>query len=168
MMPFGEKRGLRAAMSSGVDLLNGLAVLAGIERLRIAGVTGGPDNDYFAQAAGVMDALRDYDLVVAHVESPDEAGHAGDVEAKLAAVEAIDREFAGRALAYSGELRVLAMPDHPTPIALKTHVGEAVPFVIHGTGVVGTGASGYDESAAGGTGLFIDPGHGVMGLLLGE
>jgi len=166
MTPFAESRGLKAAMSSGVDLLNGLAVLAGIDRLTIAGVTDGLDNDYFAQGAGVMHALNDYDLVVAHVESPDEAGHGGDIDAKIAAIEAIDREVLGRALAYDGDLRVLAMPDHLTPIAIKTHVGEPVPFVLHGPGLSGGAADAYSEEAAADTGVFVDPGRRVMDLLL--
>lgn len=166
LVPFTEARGLRAAMTSGVDLLNGLAVLAGIERLDIMGVTDGPDNDYASQAAGTLHALKKHDLVIAHVESPDEAGHAGDIGAKIEAIEAIDREVLSRVLAYDGTLRVLATPDHPTPVALKTHVGEAVPFVLCGPGVSSNGAESFDEATAGGTGLFVDPGHGVMDMLL--
>ena len=147
-------------------MLNGLAVLAGIERLDIMGVTDGPDNDYASQAAGTLHALMKYDLVIAHVESPDEAGHAGDIGAKVEAIEAIDREVLGRVLAYDGTLRVLATPDHPTPVALKTHVGEAVPFVLCGPGVFSNGAESFDEATAGGTGLFVDPGRGVMDMLL--
>ena len=166
MASFSEARGISAAMTSGVDLLNGLAVLTGIDRLNIMGVTDGPDNDYAAQAAGTIHALGKYDLVVAHIESPDEAGHAGDMRAKIEAIEAIDREVIGRVLSRGGALRVLAMPDHPTPVALKTHVGEAVPFVLWGHRVEHNGAESYDESAAAGTGLIEDPGHGVMDLLL--
>ena len=166
LVPFAEAHGLRAAMTSGVDLLNGLAVLAGIERLDIMDVTDGPDNDYASQAAGTLHALARHDLVIAHVESPDEAGHAGDIDAKIEAIEAIDREVLGRVLAYDGSLRVLATPDHPTPVALKTHVGEAVPFVLCGPGVSSNGAESFDEATAGGTGLFVDPGHGVMDMLL--
>ena len=90
-------------MTSGVDLLNGLAVLFGIDRLAIAGITDGPDNDYVAQAEGALAALEDHDLVVVHVESPDEAGHAGDVAAKIAGIEAIDREVLSRVLAYGDD-----------------------------------------------------------------
>lgn len=168
MVPFAERRGVSAAMSSGVDLLNGLAVLAGIDRLEIAGVSDGPDNDYAAQAEGSLAALVDHDLVVIHVESPDESGHAGDIDAKIASIEAIDREVVARVLAHPGPMRVLAMPDHPTPIALKTHVGEPVPFILFGEGVTSNGAAAYDEAAAAATGLLVDPGRGVMGLLLGE
>ena len=166
MAGFTEARSVRAAMTSGVDLLNGLAVLAGIDRLHIEGVSDGPDNDYEAQARGALAALDEHDLVIIHVESPDEAGHAGDLEAKLRAIEAIDREVVARALGYPAPLRILAMPDHPTPVALKTHVGESVPFVLYGPGVSWNGADGYCEPFATGTGLVVDPGRGVMDLLL--
>jgi 2,3-bisphosphoglycerate-independent phosphoglycerate mutase len=166
MVPFSERWGVRAAMTSGVDLLNGLAVLAGIDRLSIAGVSDGPDNDYVAQAQGGLAALEDHDLVVIHVESPDEAGHAGDVAQKLAGIEAIDRAVISRVMERPGDVRLLAMPDHPTPIALKTHVGEPVPFLLAGGGVAANGAASFDEVAAAATGLVLDPGHQVMGLLL--
>lgn len=166
MTDFYVGRGMRAAMTSGVDLLNGLAVLAGIDRLSVEGVSDGPDNDYAGQALGAIDALKDHDVVIVHVEAPDEAGHAGDIDAKLAAIEAIDREVVARLRESGIEMRMLAMPDHPTPIALKTHVGEAVPFVLWGPGIPSNGAHAYSEPAATGTGLFVDPGRGVMDLLL--
>jgi len=169
MVPFAELRGVSGAMTSGVDLLNGLAVLAGMGRLDIPGVTGGSDNDYAEQAEGAIEALYDYDLVVIHVESPDEEGHEGDVEGKVAAIEAIDREVVARVRerAAAGDVRILAMPDHPTPIEIKTHVSEAVPFVLWGPGVASNGAQSYDEAAAEATGVVLDPGRLVMDELLG-
>ena len=169
MTSFAERRGISATMSSGVDLLNGLAVLAGIDRLHIAGVTGGPDNDYTGQAEGAIDALYDHDLVVIHVESPDEEGHAGNIEGKVAAIEAIDSHVVScvRARAGAGDVRILAMPDHPTPIEIKTHVGEPVPFVLWGPGIASNGAERYDEPSAEATGLVLDPGRIVMDELLG-
>jgi 2,3-bisphosphoglycerate-independent phosphoglycerate mutase len=168
LVPFEKLRGVRAAMSSGVDLLNGLAVLAGIDRLDIAGVTGGPDNDYVAQAQGALAALEDHDLVIIHVESPDEEGHEGNIRGKVAAIEAIDREVISRIIerASAGDLRILAMPDHPTPIELKTHVGEPVPFVVWGPGIAANSGRVYDEQTAESTGLVVDPGRGVMDELL--
>lgn len=166
LVPFEVKRGLRAAMTSGVDLLNGLAALTGIDRLDIPGVTDGPDNDYAAQGEQALAALGDHELVVIHVETPDEAGHGGDVQGKIAGIEAIDREIVSRARNHPGDLRILAMPDHPTPIELRTHVGEPVPFVLWGPGVAPSPAARFDEEAARGTGLVIDPGRGVMDLLL--
>lgn len=168
MTPFAKKRGVLAALSSGVDLMNGLAVLAGIDRLEIAGVTDGADTDYAAQAEGALAALADHDLVVVHVESPDEEGHAGDARGKIAAIEAIDHEVIARVRRCSEELRLLAMPDHPTPIALKTHVGEPVPFILWGPGVSANGAESYSEAAAQATGVVLDPGREVMDRLLAE
>jgi 2,3-bisphosphoglycerate-independent phosphoglycerate mutase len=161
-----ELHGVRVAMTSGVDLLNGLAVLMGIDRLDIPGVTDGADNDYAGQTEGGLAALSDHDLVVIHVESPDEEGHAGDAARKIAAIEAIDREVISRVRAHSGEMRILVMPDHPTPILIKTHVAEAVPFVLAGPGVASTGVLRFDESWATQTRMMIDPGYGIMGLLL--
>ena len=167
MVPFSEARGVTAALTSGVDLLNGLAVLSGIHRLSIEGVTDGPDTDYAAQAEGALAALADHDLVVVHVESPDEEGHAGDVAGKIAAIEAIDREVVSRVRACTEEIRILAMPDHPTPVELKTHVGEPVPFVLWGPGIAHNGAAAYSEIDAEATGLVVDPGRSVLDLLLG-
>jgi len=165
---FGEKWGVAGAMSSGVDLLNGLAALTGMDRLQIDGVTGGADNDYAAQAAGSIEALADHDLVVIHIESPDEEGHEGNVAGKVAAIEAIDRLVVApaRERAAAGDVRILAMPDHPTPIEIKTHVGEPVPFLLWGPGVEHNGATNYDEEAASSTGLLLDPGRLVMDELL--
>lgn len=170
LTPFSERRGITGAMTSGVDLLNGLAVLFGLDRLEIAGVSGGSDNDYAAQTEGALAALEDHDLVVIHIEAPDEEGHAGDADGKLAAIEAIDRDVLPRVLAFAEKTptRILAMPDHPTPVAIKTHVGEPVPFILWGPGVEANGAERYSEEAAAATGLTVDPGFGVMGLLTAE
>ncbi len=166
LVAFEESRGLRAAITSGVDLLGGLAQLTGIHRLRIAGVTDGADNDYAGQAEGALAALDEFDLVIIHVETPDEEGHAGDIEGKIAGIEAIDREVVARVMRHPGPLRVLCMPDHPTPIAIKTHSDEPVPFVLCGDGIGHNGASVYGERAAMEIGLVLDPGRLVMDLLL--
>lgn len=166
LKPFSEVRGVRAALTSGVDLLNGLAVLFGIDRLHIPGVTDGSDNDYRAQIEGALKALDDHDLVIVHVEAPDEEGHGGSIEGKVAAIEAIDRDIISVVRECVGRVRILAMPDHPTPIELKTHVGEAVPFVLAGPGIPVDTASTYTELAAAATGRVVDPGRGVMDLLL--
>jgi 2,3-bisphosphoglycerate-independent phosphoglycerate mutase len=93
-------------------------------------------------------------------------GHAGDVAGKIAAIEAIDREVISRVRACTEELRVLAMPDHATPIEIMTHAGEPVPFVVWGPGISGNGASRYDLYEAARIGLTVDPGRAVMDLLL--
>jgi 2,3-bisphosphoglycerate-independent phosphoglycerate mutase len=173
-MPTFEKTYQKCAtLTSGVDLLFGLAQLFSIDPLPIAGVTDGSDTDYVAQVTGALESLDTHDVVVIHVESPDEMGHAGDVRGKIEAIEAIDQHIMSRIHSYArqceknGEgVRVLAMPDHPTPIALKTHVRESVPYLLWGTGIVADEATTYDEISARDTGRILDPGYRVMQELL--
>ena len=166
---FQTRYGLRASLSSPVDLLRGLALQTGIEVVHISGVSDGPDNDYAAQAEGCLGVLADRDLVVIHIEAPDECGHDGDAAAKIASIEAIDREVIGRLRDWRGDkLRLLIQPDHPTPVSLRTHTAEPVPCLLWGDGLAGGGAVRFTEAAAAGTGLFIENGYNVMGLLTGE
>jgi len=168
MPPFRQVYGLSAAITSGVDLLRGLGKMAGMDILEIAGVSDGLDNDSAAQMAGALSALGDHDLVVVHIEAPDEAAHGGLVTEKVAAIEKIDREALGALRAYSGYLRVLIMPDHPTPIAIRTHSPEPVPFLLWGEGFKTNGAKRLTEREAEKTGLLLDPGYTIMSRLVGE
>jgi 2,3-bisphosphoglycerate-independent phosphoglycerate mutase len=163
---FREKYGLDAALTSAVDLLRGLAMMAKIDILDIRGVTDGLDNDYAAQAQGALSALKGHDLVIIHVESPDEAGHGASVDGKIEAIERVDSDVVGRILSWKGDaIRVLALPDHPTPIATQTHSSEPVPFVLWGLGVERNGAERFIEAEAKGTGVFIDKAYTIMGML---
>ena len=167
MPAFGGVYGLSAALSSGVDLLRGLGRMAGMNILDIPGVTDGLDNDYAAQAEGALVALTDHDLVVIHVEAPDEAAHAGAIDDKVAAIECVDREVVGRLRAWRGDsLRVLVMPDHPTPIARRTHSLEPVPFLLWGEGFGADEARRLTEAEAEKTGLLLDPGYSIMSRLV--
>jgi 2,3-bisphosphoglycerate-independent phosphoglycerate mutase len=163
---FREKFGVRAALTSPVDLLRGIARQVGIDVLEIDGVTDGTDNDYSSQMKGALEALRDHDLVVVHVEAPDATGHDGDAEGKRAALECIDNEMVSLLWEREGEMRVLVLPDHPTPLAIKTHVSEPVPFILWGRGLAGTPAASFTERAAAGTGLLVPAGYDLMGMLL--
>jgi len=168
MPPFRQVYGLSAALTSGVDLLKGLAQMAEMQVLDIAGVTDGPDNDYAAQAAGALKALEAHDLVVIHIEAPDEAGHGGLVDDKVAAIQMADREVLSRLRSYQADsLRVLVMPDHPTPIEIRTHTTEPVPFLLWGDGFSANGSKRFTEAEAKSTGLFIDPGYNIMSRLVG-
>jgi 2,3-bisphosphoglycerate-independent phosphoglycerate mutase len=167
MPAFKQLYGLGAALTSGVDLLRGLGKMAGMKVLDIPGVTDGLDNDYAAQAAGALKALEDNDLVVVHIEAPDEAAHAGSIDDKVEAVERIDKEVIGRLRSYQkDDLRVLAMPDHPTPIEIRTHSPEPVPFLLWGKGFKPNGAQKFTEAAAKGTGLLVADGYKIMGKLI--
>jgi 2,3-bisphosphoglycerate-independent phosphoglycerate mutase len=157
-------RGRRAAMTSAVDLLRGLAIQTGVDLLSIPGVTDGADNDYQAQMAGAISALEDHEVVFVHVEAPDEASHSGDVHGKLRAIEQVDELMVPQVIAAGAG--ILALPDHPTPLELKTHVAESVPFVMWGPGFVPNGARAYSEKEARVTGLVVTPGHRLLSMFL--
>jgi len=158
--------GLQAAMTSGVDLLRGLARILGMEVLHIPGVTDNVDNDYIAQAEGALEALKRYDLVVVHIEAPDETAHDRDIDRKIEAIEHIDREVVGRLRLHPGEVRLLVMPDHNTPIQVQTHTDDPVPFLLWGAGIKSNGAFRLTEAEGKKTGLFFADGYKIMETFL--
>jgi 2,3-bisphosphoglycerate-independent phosphoglycerate mutase len=169
MPAFKPVYGLDAAMTSGVDLLRGLARMVGMGVLDIPGVTDGLDNDYVAQASGALEALKKHELVVIHIEAPDEAAHAGSIEGKIEAIQRVDKEVISQIRNWRpGGLRVLILPDHPTPITTQTHSPEPVPFLLWGVGFTSNGAKKFTEAEAKSTGLFIDDGYNIMERLIGE
>jgi 2,3-bisphosphoglycerate-independent phosphoglycerate mutase len=166
MPSFKETYGKRSAVTSGVDLLNGLGSMAGMSILNIKGVTDSLDNDYSAQAEGAIQALGEHDVVYIHIEAPDEAAHNGSIEDKILAIERIDREVVARLREYNGYLRLLISPDHPTPIVKRTHVGEPVPFLLWGPGFEYNGARRLTEIDAKTTGLEIEKGYNITERLV--
>jgi len=167
MPSFEQVYGLRAAMTSGVDLLRGLAQMMRMDILDIPGVTDGLDNDYAAQAAGALNALDDHDLAVIHVEAPDEAAHAGAIDDKIEAIQKVDSEVLGQLRSWRGDdLRLLVMPDHPTPIEVRTHTGDPVPFMLWGPGFASNAAARFTESEAKNVGFFIENGYNIMESLI--
>ena len=127
-----ERFGVEGAVISAVDIINGLGVYAGLERIKVPGATGFFDTNYKGKGEYGVAALERKDLVFIHVEAPDEAGHMGDTEKKIEAIEDFDEKVVGTVLQgmeKRREWRLLLLPDHPTPIALKTHVSDPVPFV---------------------------------------
>ena len=164
---FRQVYGLSAAATSGVDVIRGMAQMMGMGVLDIAGVTDGLDSDFATQGAGALAALGEYDLVVVHIEAPDEAGHAGSIDDKVAAIQRVDGEVAAQLCSWRGEpLRVLVMPDHPTPLEVRTHTPDPVPFVLWGQGFSANGAGRLTEPEAEKMGLFIDPGYNIMSRLI--
>ena len=129
---FTEKYGKTGGVISAVDLLNGIARCAGMEVITVPGATGYLDTDYDAKAEYALDAIRHLDFLYIHIEAPDEAGHLGSVEEKVRAIERVDGVVGKIAEGFDGVLAVL--PDHPTPIRIKTHSREPVPFVVRGKG----------------------------------
>jgi 2,3-bisphosphoglycerate-independent phosphoglycerate mutase len=168
---FERKYGLSGTMITAVDLLRGLAALAGWRRLEVPGATGYLDTDYAAKGRAAIAELATADLVCVHVEAPDEASHQGDAAEKVKAIEEIDAKIVGPIsahLAAIGPHRILVCPDHPTFLATKTHSRGAVPFVMAGSGVSGNGQQTYDEIAAAAAQDTILPGWRLMGEFLGS
>ncbi len=165
MPAFDKVYGLKAAMTSGVDLLRGIAQMAGMKVLQIPGVTDLLDNDYAAQVNGALEALDKNDLVVIHIEAPDEAGHAGSVREKVEAIQRIDKYVIGK-LRSCKDLQLLIMPDHATPIQVRTHIGEPVPFLAWGSGFKPNGARRFSEVEAKKTGIFLSNGYNIMSRFL--
>ena len=169
---FTEKTGKKGAMVSAVDLLKGIAVGAGMQVLHVEGATGGLTTNYEGKAAAAVQALLEdgNDFVYIHVEAPDEMGHQGSVENKVKSIEYLDSRVIRplyKALAASGEdFRILVMPDHPTPIRLRTHTGDPVPYLLYdSTRAAGTGVL-YNEAAARTTGVYIEHGYTLIDKLL--
>ena len=168
---FVDHYGARGVMITAVDLLRGLAALLGWERITVPGATGYLDTDYGAKGRAALAALarEDVDLVCVHIEAPDEASHEGRADAKIEALEQIDREIVGPLWAEAkrrGDTRIMVSPDHPTPIRTKTHSHGFVPFAIAGAGIPAEGAAGYDEVHAAASQHVYADGWRLMARLL--
>ena len=170
MPAFKDVYGIDAAVTSGVDILRGLARMIGMQILDISGVTAALDNDYAAQAIGALEALGEYNMVVIHVEATDEAAHAGLIKEKTEAIQRVDKEIVSRLRSWDEDaLRVLILPDHSTPIEIQTHVADPVPFMLWGPGftpISQDGAKRFTEAEAKSTGVFIKEGYNIMGKLI--
>jgi 2,3-bisphosphoglycerate-independent phosphoglycerate mutase len=169
LRPFAEVYGPRGAMITAVDLLRGLAVLLGWDRIEVPGATGYLDTDYAAKGRYAVEALKSHDLVCVHVEATDEASHEGNCPAKIAALEEIDRHIVGplhEALRGYGDYRILVSPDHPTPLRTKTHSHGFVPLAMCGTGIAPDAARTYDDPIAARSELAFPEGWRLMGWFL--
>lgn len=172
IMPrFRQRFGVRGAVIAAVDLIRGLGKLLGWSLIDVPGATGYIDTDYAAKGRAAAAALDEYDLVAVHVEAPDEAGHMGNADGKIEALEKIDAlvvEPILEKLHGFGEWRLLIAPDHPTPVARRTHTDTPPPFCMAGTGLV-AGAIRVDrfcERAAVGSGFHFEAGHELMEYFL--
>jgi 2,3-bisphosphoglycerate-independent phosphoglycerate mutase len=163
--PFREQYGLKGAIISAVDLVRGVGQLAGWTRVDVPGATGYLDTDYAAKARYAVKALADHDIVCVHVEAPDEASHEGRADAKVEAIERIDRDIVAPlldVLATFDRWRILISPDHSTLLRTRAHDRAPVAWTIAGTGIPSSGLR-YDEQAArDGGGPFFDQGYRLM------
>lgn len=154
-LPFYMKFGLKGGIISAVDLLFGIARLAEMEVIRVPGATGFLDTDYRAKIRYALDALKRLDFVYVHVEAPDEAGHLGSIEEKVRAIERLDDAIGIALDEFDGTIALL--PDHPTPIRLRTHTADPVPFAILGKGKDRTERYSEKEAKKGSLGLMRGP-----------
>jgi len=168
---FYEKTGKKGAMISAVDLLKGIAVGAGMDNIRVEGANGGLHTNYAGKAEAAVKALTDdgYDFVYIHVEAPDEMGHQGSVERKVQAIEYLDEKIIGPvadALTQAGvDYRMLVLPDHPTPIRVRTHTSDSVPYMLYDATKPEEQTWNYSEAEAKQSGNFVAHGYEMMDKL---
>lgn len=169
---FHEKTGLNGTMISAVDLLKGIAVGADMQVVEVEGATGSLGTNYIGKAQAAVDALLkdNQDFVYIHVEAPDEMGHQGNTMHKVEAIERIDKDIIGvvkNALDAAGEdYRILVLPDHPTPICMRTHTSEPVPYVLYDSTSIEKKNIQFTEQTAAASGIFQPDGYRLMEHLI--
>ncbi|MEM4724671.1 MAG: cofactor-independent phosphoglycerate mutase [Candidatus Hadarchaeum sp.] len=165
LVSFEKRYGIKGAIISAVNVINGIGAWAGMEILKVPGATGYYDTNYEGKADYALKALRRRNLVLIHVEAPDEAGHAGDAEMKIKAIEDLDRRLLGRIIKKSREDVVSVLPDHPTPIKVRAHTSDPVPFAVFVPGARGDGLRFTEADAERGS-LGLIKGSEFMKLVL--
>ena len=169
---FEEKNGVKGAMISAVDLLKGIAVGAGMDNIVVEGANGGLDTNYAGKAQAAVKALTEdgYDFVYVHIEAPDEMGHQGSFQDKITAIERIDEQIIGpvrTALEDAGtDFRMLILPDHPTPVRVRTHTSDPIPYLLYDSTEYIAGMDTYSEKTGKLTGVFVEKGYRLMDHLL--
>ena len=166
---FAERFGIRGAAIAAVDVIRGLAVAVGFDLIDVPGATGYLDTNYRGKGDAGVAALDDYDFVAVHVEAADEAGHLGDAAAKIKALEEIDEHIVGPVLARIrtfDHFKIMAAPDHPTPVTSRLHSAVPPPFCVAGEGVHSVLARPFTEANAELSDLHCDPGYELIEYLL--
>ena len=167
MITFKERFGMDGFVISAVHLIKGIGILAGLEVLEVPGITGYFDTNYDGKARYALKGLREKDFVYIHVEAPDEAGHMGDLQLKIEAIEAFDEKIVGAILKGMKDFKrykVLVLPDHPTPLSVRTHTADPVPYVIYSNEAgtkTGDGKT-FDEVSAGLSGISFKRGFELI------
>ncbi|MBE9531719.1 MAG: cofactor-independent phosphoglycerate mutase [Proteobacteria bacterium] len=161
METFEEKYKISGSMISAVDLMNGMGIYAGLEVLDVPGMTGYIDTNYAGKVEYALNSLKEKDFVCVHVEAPDEAGHQGSLPHKLQAIEDFDAHVVGKMIDGArklGDFNMLVLPDHYTPVELKTHTSEPVPFVLFKSREAKEGAKkrGFTEKEANASGVVME------------
>lgn len=168
---FEEKNGVKGMMVSAVDLLKGIAVGAGMGVAHVEGANGGLNTNYEGKTQAALDALKNgYDFAYIHVEAPDEMGHQGSVEKKVKSIEYLDQRVIGPLTKALDEdktdYRLLVMPDHPTPIRVRTHTADSVPYLLYDSNIQQEHTWNYNEKEAKESGNYVAKGHTIIDKLL--
>ncbi|MCD6460441.1 cofactor-independent phosphoglycerate mutase [bacterium] len=170
--PFEQKFGIKGSLISAVDLLKGIAKLAGLKVISVPGITGFFDTNYEGKADFAFNALFDYDFILVHVEAPDEAGHSGSITEKIKAIENFDEKVVGRLLKKVvdtfKEWRFMVLTDHATPISLKTHTADPVPFAILGQNIKPDNIQSFNELSMKKGKYKTQNGHNLLKLLFSD
>ncbi|MBQ3163266.1 MAG: cofactor-independent phosphoglycerate mutase [Lachnospiraceae bacterium] len=168
---FEEKTGKKGMMISAVDLLKGIAVGASMGVVEVEGANGGLHTNYEGKMQAAVDALtkEDYDFVYVHVEAPDEMGHQGSVERKVQAIENLDKRVIGplesKLKEQNVDFRMLVLPDHPTPIRVRTHTDKEVPYMLYDSTAEEKRSWDYSEKEATASGNYVAEGHKLIDKL---
>ena len=168
---FTEKYGLSGAVVSAVDLIKGIGICAGLKSVEVEGATGNLHTNFIGKARAALDELEaGMDFVYVHVEAPDECGHRYEIENKVKSIELIDSQVVGtilEGLEKYEDYSILVLPDHPTPLSLRTHTSEPVPYLLYRkSSRIASGVEGYDEFQAASTGVYMDEGYKLMDRFL--
>ncbi|NLV35447.1 MAG: cofactor-independent phosphoglycerate mutase [Clostridiaceae bacterium] len=168
---FFDKYSITGSVVSAVDLIKGIGLCAGMNSIDVEGATGNINTNFRGKAEATLDELRKgRDFVYVHLEAPDECGHRFEIENKVKSIELIDSLVVGtllEGLAAYEDYCLMVLPDHPTPLSLRTHTSDPVPYIIYRKSCQKpSGATGYDESQAQRTGLFVEEGHTLMDKFL--
>lgn len=167
---FKDKWGLNGAVISAVDLIKGIGLCAGMQVFDIPGATGNVHTNYDGKASYTIDAFKGgADLVYVHVEAPDECGHRAEIENKVKSIELIDQKILKPVYEYlvstGEEFKIMILPDHPTPIEIRTHSSEPVPFMIYSSKKEHDGVDCFNEDNGEAKHFYIPRGHDLMGIL---
>ena len=165
-----ERFGVSGSVISAVDLVRGIGRLMGMAVIEVEGATGDIDTNFAGKGEAAANALDAYDIVFVHVEAPDEASHRGEAEEKRRAIESVDTEVVSRVRRKAeerGDVRVLVLPDHLTPLSIRTHAHGAVPFALWGPGVRPKGGDALSERAAETADTYIERGPELLAFALG-
>lgn len=170
---FYDKYGLKGAVISAVDLIKGIGKCADLEVIEVEGATGNVHTNYIGKAQAALEALNGgKDFVYIHIEAPDECGHRNERDNKVKSIELIDEKIAGFLIEEldkkSEDYKIMVLPDHPTPLVLRTHTSDPVPFLIYDSRRNKENPYNFDEDGAVKSGLFFQEGYKLMDYFIGE